>query len=123
MTDELKTREQEERYHAMLGDIARQCRHLNERFDPDSWKRLCVDLFRKESMSDPRLADYWRRHGFRLVPSLDGSGLVVLGEQTRKFPKYVATAFIEWLFSFGAEKGVEWTDPTIVPLEAYREVA
>ncbi len=111
MTDEPKTRDQEERYHAMLNDVARQCTHLNERFDDDSWKRLCVDMFRKDSMSDPRLAEYWKRRGFRLVPSLDGSGLVVLGEQTRKFPKYVASAFIEWLYAYGAQNDVSWSDP------------
>jgi len=109
--DEPKTRDQEERYHAMLNDVARQCIHLNERFDADSWKRLCVDMFRKDSMSDPRLAEYWKRKGFRLVPSLDGSGLVVLGEQTRKFPKYVASAFIEWLYAYGAQNDVSWSDP------------
>lgn len=123
---ELKTREQEKRYHAMLNDIARQCSHLNENFDADSWKRLCVDMFRKECLqpgADPRLSDYWKRNGFRVVPSLDGSGLVVLGSQTRNFPKYVACAFTEWLFSFGAERKVEWTDPTVVPLSAYSAAA
>jgi len=114
-----KTREQEKRYHAMLNDVAKQCRHLNESFDADSWKRLCVDMFRKDSMDDPRLAEYWNRNGFRLVPSLDGSGLVALGNQTRRFPKYVAVAFIEWLYSYGADKSVIWSDPTVPPLEVY----
>lgn len=106
-----KSREQEERYHAMLGDIAKQCQHLNQVLDLDSWKRLCVDLFRKESMADPRMAEYWSRNGVRFIPSLDGTGVVALGEQTRRFPKYVATAFIEWLFAFGVEREVVWTDP------------
>ena len=108
-----KTREQEERYHAMLNDIAIQCKHLNETFDRDAWKRLCVDMFRKDCLAhseDERLCAYWNRNGFRLVPSLDGSGLVALGDQTRKFPKLVASAFIEWLFSYGADKRVIWTD-------------
>lgn len=116
-----KTREQEERYHAMLNDIARQCKHLNETFDPDSWKRLCVDMFRKDSITgvDKRLSDYWSKNGFRLVPSLDGSGLVALGDQTRRFPKYVASAFIEWLYSYGSENTVIWSDPTVPPIEVY----
>jgi hypothetical protein len=125
MTDELKTRDQENHYHALLEDIARQCKHLNEHFDKDDWKRLCVDMFRKDCirMGDQRLCDYWKRNGFRLVPSLDGSGLVALGSQTRKFPKYVATAFIEWLLAWGAEREVSWSDPREIPLEAYAEDA
>lgn len=123
--EELKTRDQEERYHAMLGDVARQCKHLNENFEADDWKRLCVHQFRKDTLDDPtanpRLIAYWKRSGFRLVPSLDGSGLVALGEQTRKFPKYVAAAFIEWLFAYGANSEVEWSDPTIVPIAAYED--
>ena len=121
--DEPQTREQQERYHAMLADVARQCRHLNEVFSDDDWKRLCVDLFRKESMDDQRLAAYWKRSGFRLVPSLDGSGLVALGEQTRRFPKYVASAFVEWLYAYGAEKSVEWSDPTVPPIDVYQREA
>jgi len=118
-----KSREQEKRYHAMLEDVARQCHHLNENFNQDDWKRLCVDIFRKDSMSDPRLAAYWRKNGFRLVPSLDGTGLVMLGTQTRNFPKYVASAFVEWLYAFGAERNVIWTDPTKPPLADYHGIA
>jgi hypothetical protein len=114
-----KTRDQEKKYHAMLNDVAAQCRHLNEAFSDDDWKRLCVHQFRKESMDDPKLAEYWKKNTVRLVPSLDGSGLVALGDQTRKFPKYVANAFIEWLYAYGADNNVTWTDPTRPPLEVY----
>lgn len=108
-----KTREQEKKYHAMIGDIARQCKHLNQCLDEDSWKRLCVAQFRADCIAQdlPRLADYWKRHEFRLMPSLDGSSLVQLGAQTRDFPKYVAAGFIEWLHAYGAENGVIWTEP------------
>lgn len=108
-----KTRLQEKKYHAMLNDIARQCKHLNAVLDADSWKRLCVAQFRADCISNhiPRLEDYWRRNEFRLMPSLDGSSLVQLGAQTRDFPKYVAAGFIEWLYAYGADNNVEWTDP------------
>ena len=116
-----KSREQEERYHAMLGDIARQCVHLNRHLDTETWKRLCVDAFRRETLDDGRIANYWLRNGVRYMPSLDGSAVIALGEQTRHFPAYVASAFIEWLFAFGAEREVRWTDPTQPPAEAYPE--
>ncbi len=118
-----KTREQEKRYHAMLNDIAKQCTHLNKMLDAPAWKRLCIDQFRRDSMDDPKLAEYWARNEIRLIPSLDGSGIVVLGEQSRKFPLYVASAFIEWLFSYGGENEVIWSDPTEPPIEVYEHDA
>lgn len=115
--------EQNARFHAMLGDIAKQCKHVNQSWDTEGWKRLCVDMFRKETMDDPRLGEYWRRNGVRFIPSLDGSGIVALGEQTRRFPMYVATAFIEWLYAWADERDVIWSDPTQPPVEAYDEDA
>ena len=116
-----KTRDQEERYHAMLTDISRQCRHLNESQDMETWKRLCVDQFRRDTLTDPDISEYWKGKGLRIIPALDGSCVVVLGEQTRRFPRKVASAFTEWLFSFGADRGVRWTDPKQPPVEAYEE--
>lgn len=108
-----KTRDQECKYHAMLSDIAEQSMHLNQKLDLDSWKRLCVAQFRADCIANdiPRLAEYWTKQEFRLMPSLDGSSLVQLGSQTRGFPKYVAAGFVEWLYHYGAENNIEWTEP------------
>jgi len=108
-----KTRLQEEKYHAMLGDIARQAKHLNQALDLDSWKRLCVKQFADDCIEQDleRLADYWKRNEVKLMPSLDGRSLVALGQQTREFPKYVAAGFIEWLYFYGAKNNVVWTEP------------
>ncbi len=104
---------QNEKMHAMLGDIARQAKHLNQVLDLDSWKRLCVDQYRKDCIENdlPRLADYWKRQNFRIMPGLDGSSLVALGTQTRDFPKYVAAGFIEWLYAYGAKNEIVWSKP------------
>ena len=40
-----KSREQEEKYHAMIGDISRQMRYHGEKLDRESWKRLLVEAF------------------------------------------------------------------------------
>jgi len=108
-----KTRLQEEKYHAMIGDIAKQAKHLNQAFDVDSWKRLLVAQYRQDSIDNdiPKIAEYWKRTEFRLIPSLDGKSLVTLGAQTRDFPKYVAAGFIEWLYHYGAENEIEWSEP------------
>lgn len=105
-----KTRIQEEKYHAMLTDISKQMLHLTQKLDVDSWKRLCVAQFKADSIENniPRLAEYWRSKKMQLVPSLDGRTLVTLGDQTRDFPKYVASGFIEWLVYFGSTNHVKF---------------
>lgn len=107
-----KTRDQECKYHGMIGDVARQCMHLNQVLDAESWKRLLVHQFRTDSIESgvERVAEYWKRNEVKLMPSLDGKSLVLLGAQTRQFPKYVAAAFIEFLYSYGVENNVEWSN-------------
>lgn len=104
-----KSRDQEAMYHDMLSDIAKQCRHLNLALDLETWKRLAIDQFKRDTLKDPQCcAEYWARNQLSVIPSLDGSAVVVLGEQSRRFPKAVASCFIEWLFAWGANNGVLW---------------
>jgi len=91
-----KSRVQEEKYHAMIGEIAKQAQHLGAKWDSESWKRLLVDKFCKDN-------------GLKtgaVIPNLAGDGIVQLGQQTRKFTKEQASEFVEWLHAWGAEHGV-----------------
>lgn len=108
-----RTLEQNDKIHAMLGDIAKQAKHLNEVLGIDDWKRLCVKQFGDDCISQnvPRLAEYWTKNQVRLIPSLDGGSLVALGQQTRDFPKYVAAGFITWLYAYGDNNNIAWTEP------------
>lgn len=108
---ESKSREQEKRYHAMLGDLAGQWLFCGRRWDAEDMKRLCLDQFRRDTVKDPDLAELWRGMGqVDMAPSIDGAGVVALGVQSRKFPKKLASAFVEWLHAFGAEHGVVFED-------------
>ena len=91
-----KTREQEEKYHAMINDIAKQAQHLGAKWSSEDWKRLLVDQFLRETEDKQS----------KIVPNLDGSGIVQLGLQTRNFTKEQANEFIEWLYSWSAENGI-----------------
>ena len=91
-----KSREQEEKYHAMIGDIARQAKHLGAKWSSEDWKRLLVDQFLRETEDKQS----------KIVPNLDGSGIVQLGLQTRNFTKEQANEFIEWLYAWSAENGI-----------------
>ena len=91
-----KSREQEEKYHAMINDIAKQAQHLGAKWSSDDWKRLLVDQYLRETDDIQS----------KIVPNLDGSGIVQLGLQTRNFTKDQASEFIEWLYSWSANNGI-----------------
>jgi hypothetical protein len=42
----------------------------------------------------------------RIVPSLDGSGIVQLGLQSRKLTKEQASEFVEFLYAWSTQNGV-----------------
>ena len=94
-----KTRDQEEKYHAMIGEIAKQAEHFGSKWDAESWKRLLVDQFCK---------DIGIKTGV-VIPNLSGDGIVQLGMQTRKFTKEQASEFVEWLNAWGAKHGITYT--------------
>ena len=97
---ESKSRDQEEKYHAMLGEIATQAQHLGAKWSTEDWKRLLVDLFAKET----------GLQGGKIIPSLDGQGIVQLGLQTRNFTKEQAMEFITFLEAWGASNGIIFKD-------------
>lgn len=106
-----KSRPQEEKYHAMFADIARQWPINGKLRDEETVKRLCVDQFRRDTAKDPDLSPLWEEMGtVEMLPSLDGSGVVALGWQTRRFPKRLAGALVEWLYALGAEVGIRWSE-------------
>ena len=95
--EQSKSREQEEKYHAIIGDIAKQAQHMGAKWSPDDWKRLLVDLYCVEKQLP----------NGKVVPSLDMTGIVQLGMQTRHFTKEQASEFVEFLLAWCAENGIE----------------
>jgi len=91
-----KSRDQEQKYHAMISEIATQAQHMGSKWDAESWKRLLVDQFCKDTGLKTGV----------VMPNLSGDGIVQLGFQTRKFTKEQASEFVEWLYVWSAENGV-----------------
>lgn len=102
---ESKSRDQEEKYHAMISEIATQAQHLGAKWDAESWKRFLVYEFCKQ-LGLPQ---------GQIVPSLDGSGIVQLGLQTRDFSKERAGEFITFLEAWGATNGIIYKDVALSP--------
>jgi hypothetical protein len=107
-----KSREQEEKYHAQIGEIAEAFRLNGKKLGAETMKRLLIDQFKHETLTDPDLSHYWKTMAqIEMMPSLDGARVIVLGTQSRHFPKPLASAFIEWLNVWAAEN-LEQLEPT-----------
>lgn len=107
ITEPQKKREQESKYHAMIEDIARCTTYAGRRWDADDMKRILVDEFAEEM----RLAGTPLHHDARLIPSENGRRVIQLGIQTREFYVREAAQFIEFLYAWGADRDVRWTEP------------
>jgi len=100
-----KSRDQEQKYHAIIGDIAKQAKHLGASWDAEDWKRLLVDQFIKDMNGVG---------GTKIIPNLDGTGIVQLGRQTRKFTKEQASEFVAFLICWCDQNGIELNDDSKV---------
>jgi hypothetical protein len=120
-----KSRDQEEKYHAMIGDIAKCCTFMGQKLSLEDWKRLLVDAFvriMREQAKAQDKPDPFAGEG-RVMPSLDGSGIVQLGVQTRSFAKAMACEFIEYLYAYGSENNVVWTPAAKAAMHQLRRAA
>jgi hypothetical protein len=95
--DASKSRDTEKLYHELIGQIAKQAQHLGAKWSAEDFKRLLVDQFVREI----GLANG------KVIPNLDGTGIVQLGFQTRNFTQEQGSQFIEWLYAWAANNGVE----------------
>lgn len=94
---QVKTRDQEEMYHSLIGSIAKAMKMVGSTWSADDWKRLLIDQWAHETN---------RKLG-KIAPSLDGERIVQLGMQSRKFSVEEGSEFIEWLLAWAAQKGIE----------------
>jgi len=103
--------DQNSRLHAMFADVARQVEFFGQKRDAETVKRLLIDAFArvKAAMNEPL-------YGYgQVLPSLDGSGVVQLGLQTRTFSKALMSEFVDYLHAWGVDNDVRWTGPVEVP--------
>jgi hypothetical protein len=105
-----KKRIQEEKYHAMMNDIADQSTYAGRRWDREDMKRILIDEF-ADAM---RAAGSPLHHDGRLIPSEDGRRVIQLGVQSSRFYVREASAFIEFLYAWGADRSVMWSEKALV---------
>lgn len=94
-----RTLEQNKKCHAMLSDISRQITRYEQRYSVDVWKRLCLAAWLRECNESPLM-----------IPALDGNGVDVIFERTSKLGIKRMASFIEWLYAYGTNAGVVWSE-------------
>jgi hypothetical protein len=92
-----RTLPQNDRMWAMLTDVANQKLHMGRRYSPDQWKVLFMHACGRE---------------VQFLPALDGSTFIPWGQSSSDLSKDEMSELIEFLFAWGAENGVVWSDPT-----------
>lgn len=79
---------------AMLADVSQQVDWYGRKLTPEDWKHVFSASLRK----------------LEVVPNLDGTGFVALGQSTSKMTKAEFSDLLELIAAFGATHGVTWTD-------------
>ena len=94
-----RTLDQNSKMWPMLSDISKQVRwpvdgelvYITE----DDWKDIFTAALKKHQ---------------RMAKGIDG-GVVMLGSRTSRMKKAEFSDLIEIMYAFGAERGVQWTEP------------
>lgn len=90
-----RTLPQNDRFWAMLTDIASQVSWHGIRLSPDDWKLLFLDAMKRE---------------VRMVPNIDGNGFVSLGRSSSDLSVGEMSDLMELIGEFGARHGVQFHD-------------
>lgn len=78
---------------AMLADVSAQVVWHGRKLDSESWKHIFTSSLKRQDV----------------VPNLDGTGFVVLGQSTSKMTKAEMSDLLELISAFGAERNVKWS--------------
>lgn len=102
-----RTLPQNDRFWAMLTDVASQLAWYGKRLTPDDWKLVFLDTLKRES---------------RIVPNINGDGFVSLGRSSSDLSKGEMSDLMEIIAAFGAQHGVKFHDPDAEPIDELAEL-
>lgn len=86
--------EQNARLWAMLAEVSDQVVWHGRKLSPENWKHIFSAAHKQQDV----------------VPNLDGTGFVVMGQSTSKMTKREMADLITLIQSFGAERGVKFNE-------------
>ena len=103
-----RTLPQNDRLWAMLTDIVKQKKTINgQRFTTDQWKSIFMQALGHEMRGD-------------VLPTLDGRDFFTVDTSSSRLDVQQMSDLIEFIFAWGAENNVKWSDPQLQSYEAMR---
>lgn len=101
-----RTLPQNDRMWAMLTDIVRQKKEIDgQTFTTDEWKVIFLQALGQEQ---------------DVLPTLDGRNFFSTGHSSSNLGKEAMSNLIEFIFAWGAENDVIWSDPQLASYEEMR---
>lgn len=76
-------------------DFENQAELFGQKVDAEGWKIVLSDAFEGET---------------QYLPKLDGRGMISRAPRTSKYPKDTFSSLVDFIFSEGAARGVEFSD-------------
>ncbi|WP_261392256.1 recombination protein NinB [Halomonas sp. DP5N14-9] len=98
--------DQNRRLWAVLADVSRQVEWYGRYLSKEAWKDIFSAALERQDV----------------VPGLEG-GFVMIGGRTSKMTKQRFADLLTLIDAFGAEHGVQWSDPALRVFDEYREAA
>lgn len=98
---ERRNLEMNAKFHAMLGDVARQVEYMGKKRTVDQWKVLFVSA---HAIATGKGAD--------VIPGLEGE-FVNIRESTASMSKKRIASLIEYVYAWGADNGIAWTGESV----------
>lgn len=90
-----RTLPQNDRFWAMLSDVAVQKEHYGRKYPPEVWKLLFLDAFGRE---------------VQFIPALTRGAVVPMGQSSSDLSKAEMTELLDFIEAWAAENGVQLHD-------------
>ena len=87
---------QNDRFWAMLTDVAQQATHHGRKYTADQWKVIFLHALGREA---------------QFVPALDGGGFIPLGQSSSDLSKAEMSDAMAFIEAWGARNGVTFHEP------------
>lgn len=94
ISEPTRSLDQNARLWASLSDVSEQVEWYGKKLSPEDWKNVFTASLKK----------------MEVVPNLDGTGFVALGQSTSRMSKRELSDLLELVYAFGTEKGVVFGD-------------
>lgn len=90
-----RTLPQNDLFWSLLTEVATQKTHGGSKYSPDQWKVIFLHAIGRE---------------VQFIPALDGKGFIPWGQSSSDLSKSEMTDLIEFIYSWGAENGVQFKE-------------